>query len=435
MSSSVRMSFSAGEKPKDSAHPVTRWNRAMRSTIRRVVHRLRRKKRFSIYWRVGRYLQRNSFEQGVNLVGYTRAEMGLGQAARGLALAMEAQEIPFQILNVKLGNTSRHDDLSWAHKEANTAPYDITVVVVNPDNIASVARKLSKAVFRDRYTIAYWFWELPEIPNEWFHAFSFVDEVWAASRFIQDAVALKSHVPVFRVPVPVQLELHSGMSRSYFGLPERRFLFLNAFDTHSVLRRKNPFGAISAFKKAFSQNDGSVGLVLKVNNAGTFPDELNDLRAQMAGHSNIYFIDEILTRHELTALIAVTDCFVSLHRSEGYGLAPAEAMSLGKPVILTNWSGNTDYMSPDNSAAVDYDLVPVGEDLGPYSRDQMWAEPKLGQAADLMRRLVTDADYAAALGKAARVTIKERCSPRVVGTTIEQRLKYIRSRMYSSAPR
>ncbi len=363
-------------------------------------------------------------------MGYLRAEMGLGQAARGLAATLEASSIEFGIHNVEERNPSRHLDLTWSYKESSEGRYDISVVVVNPDNFAHVAERWQRECFKRRYTIAYWFWELPEIPDSWRESFALVDEVWAGSRFIHDALALVSPVPVFRMPVPVYVNDGGSSGRCDFGLPEKAFLFFNSCDAHSFLRRKNPEGAIAAFKGAFSPSDRQVGLVLKVNNSASAAVEMNALREAISDYPNIYLIDRIMNRAELDSLGNTADCFVSLHRSEGFGLGPAEAMARGKPVIATNWSGNTDYMTPENSMGVGYDLERIGQDCGPYSGEQFWAEPKIEEAADLMRRVANDSSLSQRMGKAGRQTIETHYSPVVLAKVMKQRIAYIRRRLY-----
>lgn len=365
---------------------------------------------------------------GVNLIAYIRAEMGLGTSARGIAHALESANIPFNILNFEHSNPALHRDESWKHKEAKFSAYDFTLFAINPDNISNARTRVQKRFVTDRYTIGYWFWELPEIPDNWQASFPLVDEVWAASHFVQDAISLKSPVPVFRVPVPVRLGPTDRFSRQTFSLPENRFLFLSMSDAHSHLARKNPLGIVRAFKQAFSGEDKSAGLILKINNVNTADSNAETMEAiwrEINGQENIYVLDAEMTRPEIDALLAVSDCFVSLHRSEGFGLGSAEAMSLGKPVILTKWSGNTDYMTPTNSIGIDYQLIPVGKQLGPYEPHQLWAEPDLDQASFWMRRLVEDPEFAKKTGLIGQETIRQQFSPEAVGRIIHDRLTYL----------
>jgi glycosyltransferase involved in cell wall biosynthesis len=197
-------------------------------------------------------------------------------------------------------------------------------------------------------------------------------------------------------------------------------------DASSVMARKNPIAAVRAFQKAFSKNDSRVGLVLKVRERNPFRRDMSSLRGEIAGWPNIHLLEQSMTRQEINSLLAVTDCFVSLHRSEGFGLVPAEAMSLGKPVIMTHWSGNVDYMTPDNSIGIAYELVKLQRDYGPYKAGQLWAEPDVEQAANWMTRLAGDHDLAHAFGRRGQQTIQKNLSPRVVGDLIQKRLSEIR---------
>ena len=364
--------------------------------------------------------------EGVNLVGYIRADMGLGVAARGLAAALEAAGVPFNVVNMEHGNYSAQTDHSWVHKEVAQSRYDVTIVCVNPDNSFYLRTQFSPELLGDRYVIAHWYWELPEMPDEWMAEFEYTDEVWAASNFIKDAVSSKASVPVVRVPTVVNLNRTNKLSRAELGLPEEKFLFIAMFDTKSVLERKNPLGVLRAFKSAFNE-DPCVGLVLKFNNPDHEQPVMQEVRRELAGCRNAMVIDRLLDRDELTSLIDVCDCFVSLHRSEGFGLGPAEAMSLGKPAIVTNWSGNVDYMTGDNCIAIDHKLVELGRDYGPYKAHQHWAEPDLEHATHWMKRVVAEPELARAIGLRGRETINTQFSPEAVGRIIQARLEEIRN--------
>ncbi|HVF23796.1 MAG TPA: glycosyltransferase [Pyrinomonadaceae bacterium] len=368
---------------------------------------------------------------GVNLVAYIRADMGLGAAARGMAAALDAAAIPFNVINMAHGNYSSQTDHSWTHKEVEHSRYDTTLVCVNPDNSFYLRTEISPEILGERYVIANWYWELPEMPDEWLAEFEYTDEVWAASNFIKDAMSRKAPAPVVRVPPVVQVSPGVKFSRAQLNLPTNRFLFLAMFDTKSVLERKNPLGVLRAFKRAFASNDARVGLVLKFNNPDDERPPMRELQNELSGSENVFVIDRLLSRDELASLLAACDCFVSLHRSEGFGLPPAEAMSLGKPAIITNWSGNLDYMTDDNCIAIDYELVKLDRDYGPYKAGQHWAEPDLDQAGDWMKRIVAEPELARNIGLKGQKTIQSQFSPQAVGKIIKARLEEIRSGLRS----
>ena len=365
-----------------------------------------------------------ALQAGVNLIGYTRAEMGIGEGARSDAKALDAANEPFGIVCFQSHNPSRMTDLSWEHKEMQAAPYDVTLLHINPDHALQAINELPAGYFDGHYRIGYWAWELPEIPVDWEKAYWYFDEIWVPSHFVQEAVAMKSPIPVVRIPHAVEVHADPGLSRSSFGLPEDCFLFLAMFDTYSRPERKNPYGAMRAFQNAFSPDDLSAQLVLKVNNPT--PDAMRSIREAIGAHRNILLLDQVYSRTQVNALIGCCDCYVSLHRSEGFGFGPAEAMALGKAVMATAWSGNIDYMRPGNSIGIDYTLVTLAEDYGPYKKGQTWAEPDEAHATRAMQQLAGDPALSRQLGENARATIAAEFAPLPVGELMRKRLAAIR---------
>lgn len=361
-------------------------------------------------------------EKGVNLIGYTRTENGVGEACRMAARAIQAAQIPFGMVHIPLSG-ARSEDISWKGLEITKSKYRTNLMYINADSIIGQYNRLGWDFFAGNYNIALWHWELPEFPNIWSKSFDMIDELWAPSRFVQDALSVLSPVPVVRIPHAVHVICPEGIGRVHFKLPEDQFLFLSMYDTWSFQERKNPQAVIEAFCSAFLGEHSNVGLVLKVNNAHSMPDELARLKHSVAGLSNIYLVEQTLRRDEINALINCVDCFVSLHRSEGFGIVLAEAMYLGKPVIGTLWSGNTDFMNMNNSCGIPYQLIELKKDFGPYGKGQKWAEPDIEQAAFFMKKLVNDSVWCKELAARGRDTIRTEFSPQTVGLMIRKRLK------------
>ena len=250
-----------------------------------------------------------------------------------------------------------------------------------------------------------------------------VDEIWAPSRFIQRAFSQRADIPVEYMPLCVVLPHFKTLDRSYFGLSHRAFVFLYTFDFFSYLDRKNPFGAIRAFKRAFPDTRADACLVLKVMN-GDEQSPLWSIMTQLIDEDpRIVIINQTLSRSEVLALFDTCDCFISLHRSEGFGRGPAEAMYLGKPVIVTNYSGNTDFTLMDNSCLVDFKLIPVEDGQYPFHSGQEWADADIEHAAWYMKKLFGDKNYAQDLGARGKVYIRQNFNQQIIGAKYESRLK------------
>jgi len=370
---------------------------------------------------------------GINIVGYVRSEHGVGESVRSCARAANAAALSFSLHDFNAGNQARTSDDTWVHCLTPQPNHAVSVFHINADQMPLASITLGRRFFRDRYNIGYWAWELPDFPDRWAGSFAHVDEVWSPSQFVVDAIALKAPVPVVRMPHAIDFQTDPRVRRSDLGLPENRFLFLTMYDTQSFQARKNPEGAVEAFRRAFPRA-GEAGLVVKINHPQTHGDDVRRLKTTLARVPGVVLIDRTLSRPDVYNLLGLCDSFVSLHRAEGFGLGMAEAMFLGKPVVATHWSGNVDFMTVANSCPVGYDLVTLQEDVGPYARGQTWAEPDLDDAAAHMRRLVDDAAWRRQIGDCGRQTIREHFSPAAVGRLYRARLAVIRQMLNVRPP-
>jgi glycosyltransferase involved in cell wall biosynthesis len=285
---------------------------------------------------------------------------------------------------------------------SETPPPGVPLVLhVNAPMLPLALLRLPNTVTRNRLIIGYWAWEMPEVPPEWRPAIACVNQVWVPSRFT--AAVLEPLLPgrVKVVPPPLSLvpPVASAATRADFGLPQDAVIVLVSFNLASSFARKNPFAAVAAFRGAFGDRPDRI-LVLKVSHPEHAPADFARL-TQMAQAPNIRIDTRILPPDDRHALTACADIVLSLHRGEGFGLVMAEAMLLGKPVVATNWSGNTDFMDRANAALVPYRLVPAQDDRSVY-RGALWAEPDVSEAANLLRALADDPVARHALGRSAR---------------------------------
>jgi glycosyltransferase involved in cell wall biosynthesis len=371
--------------------------------------------------------------EGMNIVGYLSAETGVGESARLCAQAATATGLPFSLHDFQRGYRARSADRRWVPLRSDQNNYSVNLFHINADQLAVARETLGEDFFASGYNIGYWHWELPEFPERWLAAFDLVDEVWVPSRFVHDAIAARSPRPVVRIPHGISFAVDEHVQRGDFGLPAKDFLFLVIYDIESFQARKNPEGAIEAFRRAFAGSD-HVSLVIKVNNVKSNRASIQRLRALVAGMPNVVLLDRVMSRQEVYNLEGLCDCFVSLHRAEGFGLGLAECMFLGKPVIATGWSGNCDFLTPTNSCPVQYRLVRLERDIGPYEQGQFWAEPDLDHAANLMKKVVADPDWRQIIAAAGQATIRSDYSPQRIGRLYRQRLAAIRQRIVGCMP-
>ena len=359
---------------------------------------------------------------GVNVAGYLRAELGVGEAARRLVTGLEAGGIPHA--TVAYARTESRQEHPY-DGVGGVAAFDMNLVCVNADQLAVFRADVGREFFAGHYTIGVWFWEVSRFPDDLRAAFELIDEIWVASDFVADAVARETTKPVRVVPLPVAAPEPHGLTREDVDLPSE-FVFLFSFDFLSVFERKNALGLIDAFEQAFAPGEGPV-LVIKTINGDKDPGSLELLRRRAAKRPDVDVVDGYVSAEERDALMALCDCYVSLHRSEGYGLTMAEAMAAAKPVIATGFSGNLAFMDESNSLLVPYRVASVPPGCEPYPVTAQWAEPDLDAAAEFMRHVWESPEAARELGRRAQEDVLRRNSPARTAEFVTRRLHEIRA--------
>jgi glycosyltransferase involved in cell wall biosynthesis len=364
---------------------------------------------------------------GINLVGYARGEFGVAEILRNFADVLRHAQLPFGVRNVEIGIASRQNDRRLEADLDDTMRQDITLFCVNADQMPVVHEHFGPSAFAGRYNIGCWFWELERFPSRWHGAFDLVDEIWVLSDFVRNAITACTDKPVHVMPLALHSPQPAPLSRQALALPDDAFIVLASFDFNSWMTRKNPQAAIAAFRAAFPPERRDVRLLLKTINGQRLPAALRALHDAAADDDRIEVRDGFLDRAGMWALQAACDVYLSLHRSEGFGLGLAECMALARPVVATAYSGNLQFMDADNSGLVPYRLVPLAEGDYPDWRDQHWAEPDIAAAAALLRRLADDPAEARRLGAAARDSFARRFDTAVSAAAIRTRLGQIRA--------
>jgi Glycosyl transferases group 1 len=337
----------------------------------------------------------------VSIVGYLTSDLGVGQSAR---LWLEVLKEVCTVEPVDLGDpwTTRRADWPSEPDRGRKTVSDVRLLCFNADETGLMLHHPVVRRAPARWTIGVWYWETDNLPRWMQRASEHVDEVWAGSSFTARAINWDSSRPVRVMPpaVPDAAGRLSPIARSTFGLPDGHLFFFE-FDYRSVFDRKNPIAVVEAFCHAFSPGEGPV-LFIKSVNASMFPREHQRLAEAAQGRADVVVRDVHLPHETNTRLLASCDTYVSLHRSEGFGLTLAEAAVFGKAVIATGYAGPMDFLDEGTSLLVPYRLVPVGPGRYPYGRRDVWAEPDTTVAAGYMRRVWLNPDRAGELGARAR---------------------------------
>jgi len=345
---------------------------------------------------------------GVGVGGELRRASGLGEGARLMLAALGELRVPAWGFDAGVpvpGEDFEHAELGQVALPPEGVPL---ILHVNAPMLPAALLRLPRGALRGRRVVGYFAWELPTIAPNWHAGAACVHEIWVPSRFA--AAALEGLAPgrVRVVPhaVGTRTPVSSGLSRADFSLPADAFIVMTSFSLASSFERKNPLAAIEAFRAAFGDRADRV-MVLKVGHAEHWPEDLARLRSAIAGAGNIRLETRIFSTADNHALTACTDCVLSLHRSEGFGLVPAEAMSLGRVVVATDWSGTTDFIDASCGVPVRYTLVPARDKRRVFEAPgAVWAEADVADAAQALRGLADAPERCAALGAAARRVVQ-----------------------------
>jgi len=333
----------------------------------------------------------------VAVAGFLSAPTGFGEAARQLVLVLRAAGLA--PLEIDLTAPLRQGE---APPPRPVPPGPGTLLVqVNAPMLPWALRVLGRDAIAGKRVVGVWNWELPAVPPDWDRGYRFVHAIWACSRFTAAALQRQGGPPVSIMPNAIPAVAAAPLGRADFGLGQDAFVALALFDASSSLARKNPLAAIAAHRMAFGDRPDRV-LVIKTHATAAAGAAWRDVAAAAAAAPNVRIIDALWERPRVAALVAVADVFLSLHRSEGFGLGLAEAMRAGVPTVATGWSGNMDFFDPEAGIAVPFDLVPARDAQHTYELPgTVWAEARVPPAADALRLLADDPALRLAMGRAA----------------------------------
>lgn len=366
---------------------------------------------------------------GVNLIGFAFGELGIGEDVRMAAAACKNAGIPYNVINIKPGEKVRQNDQVLANEiteQVSQLKYQTNIFCLTGFDTAHVYLEKGRQLFENRYNIGWWPWELPVWPEQWGDAFDLIDEVWAATSYTQNMYQQATDKPVTLMPLAVSVERAVPVSRKELGLPKNKFLFLYTFDFNSYLDRKNPHAAVKAFVKAFSKENEQVGLVLKTMNSDVKNPKWKAFQKLCQKDERIVLLEKTLDREKVLGLINACDAYISLHRAEGFGRTPAEALLFGKPVIATDFSGNTDFLTPQTGFPVKWRKKAVKEGEYPFIKKKSkayWAEPDISHAAEQMQAALKAANNKSVRQKIQQFALQQFSLSRIGGLMKKRLMK------------
>jgi glycosyltransferase involved in cell wall biosynthesis len=314
-------------------------------------------------------------EFGVNLIGMYSSPIGIAEDTRLIHEALKQAKIPTKVYDIENADTF------------NSLPkYKINLFTLPAPNIAITSLRLNPAIFEGRVNIASTPWELPHWPESLYWMFSFFDQIWVHSDYVLDSIPKQLRNKVAKIPLPVLISKNIKSDRPSFNLDENDYIFFTSFDFSSYSARKNPYASIDAFLLAKDKYllQKNCKLIIKTVNGRLHKEIFKKLEALARTKKDIILIDKSLSKKELHSLYKTCNCFVSLHRSEGFGRNIAESMLLGIPVIVTGYSGNMDFCNDSNAYLVKYKMINLAPTDYIFSHQQFWAEPCIIDAAKKM---------------------------------------------------
>lgn len=361
-------------------------------------------------------------QKKINVIGHLGSSAGLGNTARLFVevLLQRGYEVAGLDVDYHPGEDTAPISNIMMVRSVDELPFDVNLIVVSIMLLPSIWRRRMPGLLSPRFrNIGLIFWELPVIPSAWLPSLELFDAIVVCSHYVRQTIeSALPEVPTLFAEHPLRLravQADSNSTREALGIKPTDFVFACSFDLRSDFSRKNPMAVLDAFQAAFPKNP-DVRLLIKANGrpqGGDAHPVVQKILTRISSDPRIVLVAETLPYEGVMGLYAACDVYVSLHRAEGLGLGPMEAMLLSKLVIATGYSGNMTYMTQQNSLPVPYRLIEPTQTgwqfgRGFSGRDAAWAEPDMTAATAAMRLAYEQPELRVRLARAGHDDILRR---------------------------
>ncbi len=365
--------------------------------------------------------------------------VGLARSSTGLALNLTMTARALRLLGIRPTIRDLERDLAEAPSPplpAETTPAtlkrDVAIIHVNADQAPQILATAAGGGRAGTYRIGFFLWELEKLPEAHLLALEMVDEVWVPSAYLQHLYAAACDKPVINMGKGITMpDFVRPLPRALHDIDEDAFCFLLSFDFHSSVERKNPWAVVQAFQRAFPPGDSSARLLIKTTEIvpghwGDPYDQWQRLQEAAARDLRIQIIVEAQSYEDFLGLIQSSDCVVSAHRAEGFGYLPAFGMLLGKPAIVTDYSGTQEYCTEETSYPVRWTPRPLALEEAIYAvHGACWADVDVSHLAQRMREVFEDRAGAARRVAAGRALLESEFSEAALARRYGERLRDI----------
>lgn len=360
---------------------------------------------------------------GINVFGFINGEFGIAEATRLNCKAMQSAGIPINLMNYDVRTNHDNNDLTFTHfSDKADHPINLVQVSASVSEMSNFFEYFDYSFFEKKYNILYMAWESETIPEDYLLNINLFDEVWTPSEYCKKCIEKYIASPVKVIPHPIDINLKpTEDSEALNFYNDDLFNFLFIFDYNSSIQRKNVLNLIKVFRETFDGKENNAFLTIKTSKSDKFSLEKEQIKEAIGDSVKIKVVEKIFDKNALNYVISNCDSYISLHRSEGFGLTMAEAMYFGKPVIATGYSGNLQFMNAENSFLVNAEKISYGSDDLNYDSNTIWSEPSLEEASEYLKKIYQGGDEVKAASDNARTTITNNFSLEGVGKLIRER--------------